>query len=106
MYLPPVPSVVGSSGRTESPHVVAATTLAFLDTTLRHKPGDLAGVLSAYSDLSVFVGGTAGRGAQAAHDVVAYGGGRGVKRIGEDPHSVPRGQSGVAPVAGLGSPGA
>ncbi|MET9800372.1 dienelactone hydrolase family protein [Streptomyces sp. NPDC006368] len=53
LYLPPVPSVVGSLGRTQSPHVVAATTLAFLDTTLRHKPGDLAGVLSAYGYLSV-----------------------------------------------------
>ncbi|MEU9420666.1 dienelactone hydrolase family protein [Streptomyces sp. NPDC048272] len=53
LYLPPVPSIVGSLGRTESPHVVAATTLAFLETTLRHKPGDLAGVLSTYGDLSV-----------------------------------------------------
>ncbi|MFM9702635.1 alpha/beta hydrolase family protein [Streptomyces galilaeus] len=53
LYLPPVPSVVGSLGRTESPRVVAATTLAFLDTTLRHEPGDLADVLSAYGDLSV-----------------------------------------------------
>lgn len=54
LYLPPVPSMVGSLGRTESPHVVAATTLAFLDTTLRHKPGDLAAVLSAYGNLSVY----------------------------------------------------
>ncbi len=54
LYLPPVPSMVGSLGRTESPHVVAATTLAFLDTTLRHEPGDLADVLSAYGDLSVY----------------------------------------------------
>ncbi|MEU6739703.1 alpha/beta hydrolase family protein [Streptosporangium sandarakinum] len=53
LYLPPVPSIVGSLGRTESPRVVAATTLAFLDATLRQKPGDLAGVLSAYGDLSV-----------------------------------------------------
>jgi hypothetical protein len=54
LYLPPVPSVAGSLGRTGSVHVVAATTLAFLDTTLRHKPGDLAGVLSDYGDLSVY----------------------------------------------------
>ncbi|MFJ9078816.1 dienelactone hydrolase family protein [Streptomyces sp. NPDC102278] len=53
LYLPPVPSIVGSLGRTESQHVVAATTLAFLETTLRHKPGDLAGVLSTHGDLSV-----------------------------------------------------
>ncbi|MFF9484864.1 alpha/beta hydrolase family protein [Streptomyces sp. NPDC014676] len=54
LYLPPVPSMVGSLGRAESPHVVAATTLAFLDTTLRHGPGDPAAVLSAYGDLSVY----------------------------------------------------
>lgn len=54
LYLPPVPSIVGSLGRTESPRVVAETTLAFLDTTLRHKPGDLSGILSAYGDLSVY----------------------------------------------------
>ncbi|MFJ9519851.1 alpha/beta hydrolase family protein [Kitasatospora sp. NPDC101801] len=53
LYLPPVPSIVGSLGRTESLHVVAATTLAFLDATLRDRPGDLAGVLSAYGELSV-----------------------------------------------------
>ncbi|MGW5849907.1 alpha/beta hydrolase [Streptomyces sp. NPDC055254] len=53
LYLPPAPSLVGSLGRTESPRIVAATTLAFLDTTLRHKAGDLADVLSAYGDLSV-----------------------------------------------------
>ncbi|SHN39211.1 Platelet-activating factor acetylhydrolase, isoform II [Cryptosporangium aurantiacum] len=54
LYLPPVPSIVGSLGRTESPRVVAAATLAFLDTTLRHGPGDLAGVLSDYGDLSIY----------------------------------------------------
>ncbi|MDQ0605825.1 putative dienelactone hydrolase [Streptomyces canus] len=54
LYLPPVPSMVGSLGRTESPHIVAATTLAFLDTTLRHKPGNLAAALSAYGNLSLY----------------------------------------------------
>ncbi|MEU8033564.1 dienelactone hydrolase family protein [Streptomyces sp. NPDC049099] len=54
LYLPSVPSIVGSLGRTGSPHVVAATTLAFLDTTLRHKPGAPAAALSAYGDLSVY----------------------------------------------------
>ncbi|MER7206282.1 dienelactone hydrolase family protein [Streptosporangium sp. NPDC000239] len=53
LYLPPVPSIVGSLGRAESPRVVAAATLAFLDATLRHEPGDLARGLSAYGDLSV-----------------------------------------------------
>ncbi|MGA5420288.1 hypothetical protein [Streptomyces lavendulocolor] len=53
LYLPPVPSMVGSPGRTESPRVVAATTRAFLDSTLRREPGPLADVLSAYGDLGV-----------------------------------------------------
>ncbi|MCK8677701.1 dienelactone hydrolase family protein [Streptomyces lichenis] len=53
LYLPPVPSIVGSVGRTESPRMVAATTLAFLDSTLRQKAGDLAGALSAHGDLTV-----------------------------------------------------
>ncbi|MGA5168447.1 alpha/beta hydrolase family protein [Streptomyces lavendulocolor] len=53
LYLPPVPSMVGSLGRTESPRVVAATTRAFLDSTLRGEPGPLADVLSAYGDLGV-----------------------------------------------------
>ncbi|WP_224282563.1 hypothetical protein [Streptomyces sp. LS1784] len=53
LYLPPVPSIVGSLGRTGSPRVVAAATLAFLDSVLRGKPGDPAGVLPAYGSLSV-----------------------------------------------------
>ncbi len=54
LYLPPAPSIVGSLGHTESPRVVAATALAFLDTTLRHTPGDLADVLSTYGELRVY----------------------------------------------------
>ncbi|MDX3386969.1 dienelactone hydrolase family protein [Streptomyces niveiscabiei] len=61
LYLPPVPSIIGSLGRAESPRVVAAITLAFLDSTLRHKPGDLAGVLSSYGDLTVHRPGDSGR---------------------------------------------
>ncbi|MFF7456318.1 alpha/beta hydrolase family protein [Kitasatospora sp. NPDC008115] len=54
LYLPPLPSLVGSlDGRGEGPRVVAAATLAFLDATLRQEPGDLAGTLSAYGDLTV-----------------------------------------------------
>ncbi|WSL60077.1 alpha/beta fold hydrolase [Kitasatospora herbaricolor] len=53
LYLPPVPSIVGTLGRTESPRVVAGATLAFLDAVLRDRPGDLAGVLPAYGVLSV-----------------------------------------------------
>ncbi|MFF0413289.1 alpha/beta hydrolase family protein [Kitasatospora sp. NPDC004745] len=54
LYLPPVPSIVGSLGRTGSPRVVAGATLAFLDSVLKGGPGDLAGVLPAYGELSVY----------------------------------------------------
>ncbi|WP_395297021.1 hypothetical protein ACF9IK_28980 [Kitasatospora hibisci] len=52
----PTPSgdfAVGSPGHTESPRIVAAATLAFPDAVLRDEPGDPAGVLPAYGDLSV-----------------------------------------------------
>ncbi len=48
LYLPPVPSIVGTLGRTESPRVVAGATLAFLDAVLRGRPGDPADTLRAY----------------------------------------------------------
>ncbi|WP_408607419.1 alpha/beta hydrolase family protein [Kitasatospora mediocidica] len=54
LYLPPVPSIVGSLGRAESPRIVAAATLAFLDATLQGEPGALTGVLPAYGNLSVY----------------------------------------------------
>ncbi|WP_245572600.1 alpha/beta hydrolase family protein [Actinokineospora enzanensis] len=54
LYLPPVSSIVGSLGRTESPRVTAGASLAFLDSVLRHGSGDLAGTLSTYGELSVF----------------------------------------------------
>ncbi|MFF8772942.1 alpha/beta hydrolase family protein [Kitasatospora sp. NPDC015120] len=53
LYLPPVPSLVGSLGRTEGPRIVAGATLAFLDATLRQPPGDPAGALAAYGELTV-----------------------------------------------------
>ncbi|GAA3092035.1 carboxylic ester hydrolase [Streptomyces roseofulvus] len=61
LYLPPVPSIVGTLGRTEGPRVVAAATLAFLDATLRGRPGDLTTVLGAY-------GTVASSGAQGARE--------------------------------------
>ncbi|MFV0132049.1 alpha/beta hydrolase family protein [Streptomyces sp. HMX87] len=53
LYTPPVESVVGSLGRTGGPRLSAAASAAFLDTTLRGRPGDLATVLPAYGDLTV-----------------------------------------------------
>ncbi|MFJ5230705.1 alpha/beta hydrolase family protein [Kitasatospora sp. NPDC088391] len=56
LYLPPVPPIVGTLGRTAAPRMVAATTLAFLDATLRDHPADLARTLTAYGDLTVHQG--------------------------------------------------
>ncbi|MGW4652263.1 alpha/beta hydrolase family protein [Kitasatospora sp. NPDC004289] len=54
LYLPPVPSIVGSLGRTESPRTTAGATLAFLDATLKDRSGgDPAPALSAYGELTV-----------------------------------------------------
>ncbi|WP_189330064.1 alpha/beta hydrolase family protein [Actinoplanes ianthinogenes] len=54
LYLPPVPALVGSSGRTESVRMTTATCAAFLDAGLRGRGGDLPAVLSAYGDLHVW----------------------------------------------------
>lgn len=57
LYLPPVPTIVGSLGRTRSPRIVAGATLAFLDAVLRggwdgrNGPGDPAEALRAYGEL-------------------------------------------------------
>lgn len=53
LYLPPLPSLVGSSGRAAGPRLTAAVTAAFLDATLRGKPGDLAAALSRHGHLTV-----------------------------------------------------
>ncbi|MFI6732417.1 alpha/beta hydrolase family protein [Nonomuraea sp. NPDC050451] len=53
LYLPPVPALAGSLGRTEGLRITAATSAAFLDATLGGKPGDLAARLSPYGDLTV-----------------------------------------------------
>ncbi|MEU6781894.1 hypothetical protein ABZ912_22045 [Nonomuraea angiospora] len=53
LYLPPVPALAGSLGRTDGLRLTAATSAAFLDATLRGKPGDLAARLSPYGNLTV-----------------------------------------------------
>ncbi len=53
LYLPPLPSLVGSLDRTAGPRITAAASLAFLDSTLRDTPGDPATALSAYGTLVV-----------------------------------------------------
>lgn len=53
LYLPPVPAVAGSLGRTGSVHLTTETTAAFLDATLRGRSVDVPAVLSGYGDLHV-----------------------------------------------------
>ncbi|MFI6143837.1 alpha/beta hydrolase family protein [Streptomyces sp. NPDC051109] len=53
LYLPPLPSLVGSLGRTEGPRITAGASLAFLDAALRDGRGDPAAALSAYGTLAV-----------------------------------------------------
>ncbi|MEU4576455.1 hypothetical protein [Nonomuraea sp. NPDC023979] len=53
LFLPPLPALVGSLGRTAGLRITAAATAAFLDAALRGKPGDLAATLSGYGHLTV-----------------------------------------------------
>ncbi|GAA4607935.1 putative dienelactone hydrolase [Actinoplanes octamycinicus] len=53
LYLPPVPALVGSLGRTESVRMSAATCAAFLDATLRGLSVDVPAALARYGDLRV-----------------------------------------------------
>ncbi|MFC8625549.1 alpha/beta hydrolase family protein [Streptomyces anulatus] len=53
LYLPPVPGIIGSLGRTEGPRVTAAATLSFLDATLRRTPVDLPAALAAHGKVTV-----------------------------------------------------
>ncbi|MFG2697140.1 alpha/beta hydrolase family protein [Kitasatospora sp. NPDC048407] len=52
LYLPPIPSLTGTLGRSQSPRTITATTLAFLDTTLRDHPDTLPDTLSTYGNLT------------------------------------------------------
>ncbi|WP_433237864.1 alpha/beta hydrolase family protein [Streptosporangium sp. CA-135522] len=53
LYLPPLSTLVGSLGRTQGLHITVEASAAFLDTTLRGKPDELAARLSTYGDLTV-----------------------------------------------------
>ncbi|MFH9610575.1 alpha/beta hydrolase family protein [Streptomyces sp. NPDC017448] len=53
LYLPPVPGVVGTPGRTESTRITSGATLSFLDATLRGVPVDLPAALSAHGEVTV-----------------------------------------------------
>ncbi|MFG1994928.1 alpha/beta hydrolase family protein [Actinoplanes sp. NPDC048988] len=51
LFLPPVPSLAGSLGRTASVRMTVETTAAFLDTTLRGSTADLPAALSRHGEL-------------------------------------------------------
>ncbi|MFF0866297.1 alpha/beta hydrolase family protein [Nonomuraea sp. NPDC003560] len=53
LFMPPLPALIGSLGRTAGPRITAAATVAFLDATLRGTSGDLAATLSRYGHLTV-----------------------------------------------------
>ncbi|MEU6726643.1 hypothetical protein ABZ917_23330 [Nonomuraea wenchangensis] len=53
LFLPPLPTLVGSLGRTAGPRITAEATAAFLDAALRGESGDLAAALSRYGHLTV-----------------------------------------------------
>ncbi|GAA5044941.1 putative dienelactone hydrolase [Thermocatellispora tengchongensis] len=53
LYLPPLPALAGSSGRTDGLRVTAAATVAFLDTVLHGRRDDLTAALSQYGELTV-----------------------------------------------------
>ncbi|MGW4403705.1 alpha/beta hydrolase family protein [Nonomuraea sp. NPDC004702] len=53
LFMPPLPALIGSLGRTAGPRITAAATVAFLDATLRGTSGDLAAALSRYGHLTV-----------------------------------------------------
>jgi predicted dienelactone hydrolase len=53
LYLPPVPAVAGSLGRTESVRMTTVTCAAFLDATLRGRSVDLPATLSRHGELRV-----------------------------------------------------
>lgn len=59
LWMPPVPSLVGSLGRTEGNRIITELTVGFLDAELRDRPTDLPGLFAEHGfaehgDLSVY----------------------------------------------------
>ncbi|MFI6291434.1 alpha/beta hydrolase family protein [Nonomuraea sp. NPDC050790] len=54
LYLPPLPSLIGSSGRAAGPRLTSEVSAAFLGATLRGERTDLASTLSRYGELTTF----------------------------------------------------
>lgn len=54
LWMPPVPSLVGSLGRTAGNRIISEVTIGFLDAELRDQPTDLPGLFSRYGELTVY----------------------------------------------------
>ncbi|QPP05380.1 hypothetical protein G4Z16_02105 [Streptomyces bathyalis] len=54
LWMPPVPSLIGTHGRTEPNRIINELTLGFLDAELRGRPTDLPGLFSEHGELSVY----------------------------------------------------
>lgn len=54
LWMPPVPSLVGSLGRTEGHRIITELTIGFLDAQLRDQPTDLPGLFSEHGELTVY----------------------------------------------------
>jgi dienelactone hydrolase len=54
LALPPLPSLLGTVGRTEGLRLTAEATTVFLDAVLKGRPADLAATLAPYGDLVVY----------------------------------------------------
>ncbi|MFG3343110.1 alpha/beta hydrolase family protein [Glycomyces sp. NPDC048151] len=54
LFFPPVPSAVGTIGRTEGLERTSDATALFLDSVLRDRPADLPAELKAYGDLALY----------------------------------------------------
>jgi dienelactone hydrolase len=53
LWMPPVPSLVGTLGRTEGNRIITEVTIGFLDAELRDRPTDLPGLFAEHGALSV-----------------------------------------------------
>jgi hypothetical protein len=54
LFWPPVPSLVGSLGRTEGNRIISELTIGFLDTELRDRPADLPRLFAEHGELTVY----------------------------------------------------
>lgn len=56
LWMPPVPSLVGTLGRTEGNRIITEVTIGFLDAELRDRPTDLPALFAEHGELTVHDG--------------------------------------------------